>query len=415
MSRYQEISIPALSIHTSSKLFSPMDPISQALITIGLLLLIGLFSEHIAHQVRLPKVTILLGAGILAGPSVLHFFPPSLDGWFPIVSEIALVMIGFVLGGEFTRKHIQTQGHQTFIVALTQACMTAAVTGTGLLLLGTQIETALLLAGIATATDPAATLAVIKETKAKGHFTSIIKGVVALDDLIGIILFSILFTTAEAISGQNSANEMLSSLWGTGGAILLGLLLGVPAAFLTGRTQPGEATREEALSIVFLCTGLALWLEVSSLLTAMTTGIVIANRATHHERPFHEIENIQWIFLIVFFVLAGASLRLGALGEIGVTGIGYVAFRTLGKITGARLGGRIAGLSTTEKTWLGATLLPQAGVAIGMALLSTTKQPDLARDVLPVTIAATVIFELVGPVCTHFALTRSGEIPEKTQ
>jgi len=164
--------------------------------------------------------------------------------------------------------------------------------------------------------------------------------------------------------------------------------------------------------MVFLCGGLALLLEVSFILAAMVMGAVVTNLARHHKRSFHEIEGIEWPFLILFFVLAGASLDIDALWLAGGGLAGYVILRVLGRLLGAWLGGALCKDDPAQRWWMGLAMLPQAGVALGMALVAAQRLPTLADVIIPVVVGATVIFELVGPVFTRLALHRVGEAPK---
>ncbi len=211
--------------------------------------------------------------------------------------------------------------------------MAAVLTGTGLAILGAPLEVALLLAGIAPATAPAATLDVVRELRARGKFTDTLLDIVAIDDAWGLMLFSLLLAVTHILSGQGEVTGiLLTGLWEVGGAILLGLTMGFPMSFLTGRILPGEPTQAEALGWVLLCGGLAVWMEVSYILAAMVLGVVVANFATHHRRPFHAIEAIEWPFMILFFLLAGASLHTETLAQVGTLGVAYIVLRSLGLI-----------------------------------------------------------------------------------
>ncbi|MEF8794136.1 MAG: cation:proton antiporter, partial [Thiohalorhabdus sp.] len=168
-------------------------------------------------------------------------------------------------------------------------------------------------------------------------------------------------------------------------------------------------TQAEALGVVLLAGGLALWLEVSYLLTALTVGATIVNLASHHEQPFHEIEYIEWPFMILFFLLAGASLHVEALAQVGVVGGAYIALRALGLVTGSFVGGHVIGAAPRIRRWMGWATLPQAGVALGMALVAGNQLPEVGETVLPLVVGTTVVFELLGPVLTRLALIRAGE------
>jgi Kef-type K+ transport system membrane component KefB len=166
--------------------------------------------------------------------------------------------------------------------------------------------------------------------------------------------------------------------------------------------------------MVFLCGGLALWLEVSFILAAMVMGAVVTNLAHHHNRPFHAIEGIEWPFLVLFFVLAGASLDLDALWLTGPVLLGYVVLRVLGRLLGAWLGGALCQDDPAQRWWMGLAMLPQAGVALGMALLAVQRLPAWGEIILPVVVGATVVFEIIGPLLTRLALRRVGEAPKIT-
>ena len=190
-------------------------------------------------------------------------------------------------------------------------------------------------------------------------------------------------------------------------ALGLGLLIGLPAAVLTGRLSPGEPQLTEALGVVFLTAGLAVWAEVSFLLAGMAAGAVIANRAHHHERAFHEIEHIRWPFMILFFVLAGASLEPGRVAEFGLVAAGYVVLRIAGRLAGGWIGGALAEAPATQRPWYGVALLPQAGVAVGMALIAAREFPDHGELILGLAVATTVVFEVIGPLATLLAVRRT--------
>ncbi len=389
-----------------------MDDTSQALITIGVLLLLGLVADFFAKRTKLPRVTLLMVMGLIAGPSVLDALPENREVWFPLAADIALVMIGLLLGAEFTKQRLKGQGIGLFSLALMQALFAAAAVGIVLVLFDVETEIALLLAGIATATAPAATVAVVKELKSRGNLTDTLLRVVAIDDLFALVLFSVLAAAAGVVSGTGSSGELIGdAAIEIGGAIGLGIAIGVPAGLLTGRIKPGEATLLEGLGIVLLSVGLATWLGLSPLLLAVVTGITVANLAKHHTRTFREIENIEWPFLVLFFVLAGASLETESLENIGWIGAGYVLLRTAGKLLGAYVGGRLFHFPETTNRWLGMALLPHAGVALGLALIAAEQFPEFGEDILSVTVVATVVFELIGPLATRLAVTRAGEVP----
>jgi Kef-type K+ transport system membrane component KefB len=387
-----------------------LEPLAQTLLLLGGLFSLGVVTDVLGRRTPLPRVTLLLVFGVLIGPSGLDLLPDLHERWFASVAHLALVMVGFLLGGRLTGEALRERGGRILTVSITCVLVTASVVFGGLLLIGVPVLPALLLAGISTSTAPAATQDVAHEVRADGSFTRTLLGIVALDDAWGLVLFSLVLAAAQLVDGQPGAWDVLGhGAWEVGGAALVGIAVGLPMAFLTGRIEPGEPTQAEALAGVLLCGGIALWLDVSYLLASMVLGAVVANLARHHSRPFHEIEGIEWPFMILFFGLAGASLRIESLGEVGWLGLAYVAFRVAGRILGGFVGTVREPPGALIRRWLGLSLLPQAGVAIGMALVATQRFPGLAETILPLVIGSTVLFELVGPVLTRAALVRSGE------
>jgi Kef-type K+ transport system membrane component KefB len=385
-----------------------MDLTIQLLIAVGGLLLASIVIEAIGRRTFIPRVTLLMCLGILVSKEGFDLLPPAIIGSFDMVASIALVMVGFLLGEKLTVARMRRYGKQVLWISIGASVGTSIIVALGLLAFGVPFPLAILLAGIAAATAPAATADVVKELKTDNEFAEKLLGIVALDDAWGLIVFSLCASLALIANGNNGAMEILVVAGvEIGGAIALGVALGLPAAYLTGRIESGRPTLIEALGVVFICGGLALWLEVSFLIASMTLGTVIANLAKHHERPFHEIEGIEGPFLILFFILAGASFELASLNQIGVIAAVYIACRLVGKVCGGWIGGRIGGSDKPTRRWIGLALTPQAGVALGMALIASNRFTDLKYLLLPVIISSTVFFELVGPLLTRLAIRRN--------
>lgn len=382
-----------------------MDNVGIAVAVIGALLVVGLVADWVAARTPVPRVSALILLGLLVGPSGLDLLPPDRETWFPVVSAIALVMVGFLIGSEFTADRLRESGRRAMVISAVEALSTATVVGVGLLVLGVDLRLALPLAGIAVATDVAAVAGVIEEQADRGPFARLLRAVVGVDDALGLVVFSLLMVIAGIVAGSGTGSAQ-HAVFELGGGILVGVALGAGGAVLTGRLQPGRPILEEALGLMLLCAGLGLWLGVSYLLAAVVMGAMVANLAQHHDHAFREIEGIEWPFLVLFFVLAGASLQLGAVPGVGLAAAGYIALRTVGKVVGAWLGSRSVAAPTATARWVGPALLPQAGVALGLALLVQNQLPDVGADVVAVVIASTVVFELVGPLVTRAALAR---------
>ena len=380
------------------------------LLAIGALFLVGWIAHGLGRFVHVPRVTILLLFGIIAGPYVFNVIPPELSRWFPHVTHIALAMVGFLLGESFAGREIKQSGPVVLAVSIGETLGAALMVFAVVLAIQGDLVVALLLAGIAPASAPAATLDVIRENHASGPLTKTVLAVVAIDDAWGVILFSFLLVAAEALTGQGAAlSEIGRGLWDVAGAVLVGVAFGIPMAWLTGRLKPGEPSLLEASGLVFICAGVAMLVHVSYLLACMVLGATVANRAKHHTRPFREIEGASEPFLVIFFLLAGYQCEIAELATLGLIGAAYVAARSFGLIAGGGLAARWANAPPVVKARVGWCLLPQAGVALGLALLVAERIPSTGEVILPLVIATTVVFEIVGPLVTRWHLRKAGE------
>lgn len=380
--------------------------LAPLLILLGMLFLAGLVAEIIGERTRLPRVSFLLAIGILVGDAGLGLIPEVAQAWFGFLSTVALTMVAFLLGGTFHARRLRRSGREILVISLVLVAVTLMLVTGGLWALGTGFGLALILGALACATDPAGTQDAIRQAGGRSGFSDKLRAIVAVDDIWGLAVFALAVVAARGLGGQPGAQMLLEAAREIFGALALGLAIGIPAAFLTGRVQPGEPLQSEALGLVFLTAGLALWFEVSFLIAAMTTGAVVANLAQHHTRAFHEIERIQWPFMLLFFLLAGATLDPESLLRLGPVGAAYVVLRIGGRMIGGWLGARLAGSPRAEAPWFGPALLAQAGVAVGMALVASEAFPDIADTVLSLTIGATVLFELIGPIGTLWAVRR---------
>ncbi|MCY0096674.1 cation:proton antiporter [Hoeflea ulvae] len=381
---------------------------SEVLIAIGILFLAGLALDKIGRIVHVPRVTLLILLGALVGPPLLDWLPHSFTGDSnAFYAPTALTMVAFLLGGTLNSETLKAHGREIVIISLTLVAVSVAVVATGLWMIGLPVGFAVLLGGLSAATDPAATRDVVNQGRTRNRFVTNLLGIVAIDDAWGLLVFSMALTFAGIMADQDAAIALVHGVREVAGAMALGLAIGLPAAFLTGRIKPGEPTLIEALGLVFLCSGLALYFDFSFLLTGMVCGATIVNVARHHDRPFHEIERVEWPFMLLFFVMAGASLKTGDMAEVGYICVAYVVLRALARLIGGWLGGRLAGLPAVESRMTGLGLMPQAGVAIGMALVASERFPAMGEDLLAVAVASTIAFELVGPFLTQIAIRRS--------
>lgn len=375
-----------------------------ALIALGLLFLGGLTADQLGRATKLPRVTMLLILGVVFGSSGFNLIPGAVLEWFETISIIALTMVAFLLGGSLTRDNLSRHGREIVVISVAIVVATVVIIFAGLMAMGVAPGLALILGTIATATAPAAMADVIRQSGIKNEFTDTLSGIVAIDDAWGLVVFSL----AIIFAGQSDGFFGFTTgvVRDLGGGIMLGAGIGALAAMLTGRLKPGEPLQAEAIGIVCLVAGFSLWLEVSFLISGMTAGAIVANFARHHDFAFHEIENIQWPFMILFFILGGAVLEIDALLAAGWVGALYFALRTLARLLGGYIGARLAGSDPIYAKWYGPALLPQAGVAVGMALVAGDQFPQWASTIAALVISTTVLFEICGPLITLLAIRR---------
>ncbi|MCE0492484.1 cation:proton antiporter [Vibrio salinus] len=381
------------------------------LLILGLLFLTGWTAHIISSKAHIPRVTILLCIGVISGPAGFNLIPEEFAQYFGTVSHLALAMVGFLLGESFAGRDIVSQRWHILLISLGVSLVPAIFVFLFVLLISSNPILSLVLAGISTATDPAATIDVVREFKARGPLSKMLKSVVAIDDAWGIIIFSLLIVIAGNINnGGHDLSYIMGAAWEILGALLLGFLIGLPMSYFIGRNRAGEPTIVEAMGFVFICGGAAIYLHVSYLLACMMLGATVSKKAKHVERPFYDIETVSEPFLVIFFILSGISLDLSTLNPLILIILGYIVARTLGKILGARLFSVLVKSQPIIIRHLGGCLLPQAGVAIGMALLASEQFPELADIILSVAVSTTVLFEVFGPPITHWNLHKANEL-----
>ncbi len=407
----------------------------QELLSIAFALMAGLMMTRVMKRFRLPDVTAYLIAGLLIGPCFLgRLGIPGLGfssydelDRLTLISNVALGFIAFSIGNEFRLSALKKTGRQAFIVGVIQACAATALVDVALLLFhlaAPQIlsaPAAITLGAIAAATAPAATLMVVRQYKAKGDLTSLLLPIVALDDAVGLVLFAISFGIAKAL--QSGVIDVYSILVNPCIEIFGSLLLGSVAGYLLTKLETlfHSNTNRLAMTIafVFLTVALAMLkitagpvtIGFSSLLVCMMMGTVFCNICPLSEDLMEKSDRWTAPVLVLFFVISGAELELELFSQILVVAIGviYILTRSAGKYLGAYFSSKATGCSHTVTNYLGITLLPQAGVALGMCVTVAELGADgaLIRNIV---LFSVLIYELVGPLMTKWALTKSGDI-----
>lgn len=392
---------------------------TNSLLIFGLLLLGGLLGGRLANLVKLPAVTGYLLIGVILGPSILGLVNDlQIESLGPI-SELALGVIAFTIGGEFHWHHLKRLGASVTWITLWQGLGAFfAVELIMTLVFHQPLYVALLLGAIATATAPAATMLVIREYKAKGPLTETLVAVVAMDDALGIIVFGAIVAICKAMTSgvQGSLLTMLGApVWELLGSIVLGALSGLVMVYTSRRTRGQDELVALTLGMVLIVSGVSSMLHVSLLLTNMIFGAVIVNMLPEYPRVFSALSQLEPPLYTLFFTIAGAGLHISVLFSIGAVGIGYILARALGKIVGAALGAFVTHAPAPVQRYLGIALLPQAGVAIGLTMLAGQEFPEIKTFLTTLVLAAVVIYELVGPLCAKIAIFGAHEMGKRDE
>ena len=425
--------------------------IRQVILTLSVALLAGLLLSRLAKLLKLPAVTAYLIAGILVGPFLLgRVFVPQLGylGFNPqihgvteklisvesygIISDIALGFIAFSIGNEFRISQLKKIGKQATVIGIVQAVVTTLVVDAALIILhfilGPEkfpLPAAITLGAIASATAPAATLMVVKQYKAKGKLTDLLLPIVALDDAVGLVVFAISFGIAKALTqGAVSIQSIiLEPVLEVVLSLVLGFVVGVVFSMVEKYFKSNSKRLSLSITFVLMTVSLSmLKFEVggihigfSSLLVCMMLGTVFCNMCDFSEEIMEKTDKWTAPLYILFFVLSGAELELSVFTDIAIVGIGvvYIIARSAGKISGAAVSAKMMKCEPNIVKYLGITLLPQAGVALGMSLTAANELGAEGAIIRNIALFAVLIYELVGPMMTKVALTKAGDIVPK--
>ena len=411
------------------------------LLCIAVGLLGGLLMTRILKRFNMPVITSYLIAGLLLGPFFIGRLGIPGIGFntyeqvegFGLLSDIALGFIALTIGNEFRIEQLKKIGKQATIVGILQAVITTIIVDIALIIFHCirpdvlSIPAAITLGAIAAATAPAATLMVVRQYKAKGPITEILLPVVALDDAVGLIVFSFSFGIAKTL--QSGVVDVAAIIIEPLVEIVLSILVGfLGGLLLSGIVKLFDTNRaKDAAVIAFVFLGVALAKEeftvgnfafgLSPLLLCMMLGATFCNVCKQSTVLMNGADEWEAPLLIIFFVLSGAELNLHMLSSVTVivAGLVYIISRSIGKYLGAYISCTISKCEKNVVKYLGVTLLPQAGVALGMSSLAMTSLPGDGELVRSITLFGVLIFELIAPTMTRIALTKAGEIKPQTE
>jgi len=393
------------------------------LFAIGIVLIVGYILGKVADKLKLPVVTGYIIAGILLGESIGNVIELKMVHALRPITEIALGLIAIAIGGEFSRSKLKSIGKGIIILTLFQIGLTFVLVSGALMLIGFKYEFSLLLGAIATATAPAATVAIVQSLRARGKFIDYLYGLVALDDAGSVIIFGLVFAfigiTLPNISGIKS-NPMIMILTALG-EIFLSIIIGIVVGFILHKATHKKQNKSEimiiALGIIFIVISLAHPLHISPLITNIVIGITLVNLSHKNQRISRILEGLTPPIYAAFFAIAGTELQLGIFTQPGILIIGviFVVARMIGKYFGVYLGALTVHSDAVTKKYLGICMFPQAGVAIGLVLMiqaspiianSSPEMQHLAINMVNIVIFSVFINELVGPVLSKWAIIK---------
>ncbi len=406
------------------------------ILAVSVALIAGLMMTRVVKPLKLPDVTAYLVAGVLIGPYFLGqlnipgigFISTGDVEQYALISNVALGFIAFAIGNEFRVSELKNTGRQALIVGIAEGLVASLFVNVAMIalhmVLGDKLpmSTAITLGAIATATAPAATLMVVRQYKAKGKLTDILLPVVALDDAVALMVFAVSFGVASAL--KSGSFNMTSILVEPFLEIVLSLIVGAFMGWLLTQLETLFNSNSNRLSLtiafVFLTVGISMvefdiggiHIGFSSLLVCMMLGTVFCNICPLSEDLMEKSDKWTAPLFALFFVISGAGLELGVFSDVSIVIIGvvYILFRCIGKYVGALASSKAAGCDKTVQKYLGITLFPQAGVALGMCITAAAEFGAEGAMIRNIILFSVLIYELVGPSMTKWALTKAGDV-----
>lgn len=402
--------------------------VASVIISIALMLFLGFLMTRLTKKMRLPNVTAYIVTGILIGPYCLDLIPQSVIGGMDFLSDIALAFIAFSTGEFFKLSTLRKNGMKVVVITVFEALMaTVVVFIVTYFILGIDLAFSIVLAALASATAPASTVMTIRQTGAHGDFVDTLLQVVALDDVVGLIAYSVAISLALALSMGSAAlnvGSVLQPIAMNLGVFLLGGVFGLFLKWLMPKKRSTDNRLIISVSLLFAFCGICAMLDVSPLLGCMSMGTVYIN-ITDDEKLFKQLNYFTPPILLLFFVRSGLSFKLDALVNASVAvgktpllvvGVVYFFTRIMGKYVGAFLGCKLVKKPRQTSNYLGLALIPQAGVAIGLAALGArTLGGEMGVALETVILASSVLYELVGPACAKLSLYLSGSYSSKLE
>lgn len=381
---------------------------------ISIIILVGLLGGRIAKKFGLPSVSGYIVAGLLLGPSFIDLVSNEGLNSLGFITDIALAAIAFSIGNEFLLSDMKKVGNKIFLLTIAEVIGALVIVFMTMYFLFNQsFEFSIVIASMSAATAPAGIVMVIRELRADGPLVKTILPVVALDDALGIMVFSVALSIAKMTSGLADftliqiVSDPLIEIFGS---LLLGFLLGLGLTYLANKAKGRDELLKISLAFILAAVGAANFFNMSPLLTAMMMGGTLVNLMHNSKRVFDNINSFTPPINLLFFTLAGMSLDLKILASVGMLGVGYILARAIGKMLGAGVGAKALGESETIQKYLGLSLLTQGGISIGLSVIVRNELPQFSQSIVTVILFSVLVFEILGPILAKIAITKAGEV-----
>lgn len=388
---------------------------------VAIAIIFGFIGGKLAHRIKLPGVVGYLIAGLILGPSFLNVFNSSLLGKLSIFTNITLSLVAFIIGSEMRLSTLKEMGKGIGVIVLLESFGAFLLVATGTYLLTGKLYLSLIFGAMAPASAPAGTVAVLQECKAKGRLTNALYAVVGLDDGLAVIMFAVAIALAKLLFIGETISVMAileGPVFEIFGSIILGAVVGIITGYFARKVREDEGVLAVSLGGILICAGIANYLHFSLILANLSLGMVFVNLfSMSNRRAYRAVQSITLPIYIIFFFMAGASLQIKLLPSIGILGLVYMLCRMGGLIGGSALGAMLSRQNSIIRKYLGLGILSQAGVAIGLAVLAASEFDSLGEEgqrlaitVVNTIAATTILFEIIGPIGTKFAISRAGEV-----
>lgn len=390
------------------------NPTALIIVSLAIIIIVGFLMSRLTKLCKLPNVTGYILAGILIGPYVLNIIPASILPSFSFLTDIAVAFIAFGVGKYINFSVFKSQGKKSIVITLFESLISGALVFVFMyFVFGLSFQASIILSSIACCTAPTSTLMTIRQYHASGKFVDKLVQVIALDNIVGLLVFNIALAVVQGIDNSLSVWQLLLPILYNLLTIGLGIGLGILLKKLFNNKYSLDSRLIMTFAILFALTGVCCVLNISPLLSCMTLGATYVT-AKGDSEIFKVVGSFTPPILLIFFVVSGMNFDITSLASIGLVGLGYFAIRIVGKIGGTFLGGIVSKQDKQTKAYLGLALIPQAGVSIGLsAIACRALSPEIGTLVSSIILTSGILYELVGPLTAKYAIFKCSDIDSK--